>query len=210
MHGFDRSLRKLGLDHVDLYLLHQPAPEEFDRTLGAWRALSEITKDGRARAVGVANFNEEQLKRAMDETGLVPAVNQIELHPFFTQKDLDAFHAKHGILTQAWSPIGGVNRYFTENPKPEDDPLTHPVITGIAAAHGKSAAQIMLRWHIALGHSAIPKSVRPERIRENFDVFDIELSPEEIAAIDALDTGKRGGPDPASISTRTVDRKIPD
>jgi 2,5-diketo-D-gluconate reductase A len=210
MHGFERSLRKLGLDHIDLYLLHQPAPEEFDRTLGAWKALSEILKDGRARAVGVSNFNEDLLKRAIDETGLVPAVNQVELHPFFTQKSLTAFHAEHGIVTQAWSPIGGVNRYFIEDPKPEDDPLTHPVTTGIAEAHGKSPAQVMLRWHLALGHAVIPKSVKPERIRQNFDVFDFELSAEEIAAIDALDTGKRGGPDPASISTKTYDFKIPD
>lgn len=210
MHGFERSLRKLGMDHVDLYLLHQPAPDEFERTLGAWKALCDIMKSGRARAVGVSNFNEDELKRVIDATGVVPAVNQVELHPLFTQKKLAKFHQEHGILTQAWSPIGGVNRYFTEDPKPEDDPLTHPTIMQIAERHGKSSAQVILRWHIELGHSVIPKSVRTERIRENFDIFDFELSPEEIAAIDALDTGRRGGPDPRSLSTKTVSLSIQD
>lgn len=210
MHGFERSLRKLGLEHIDLFLLHQPAPDEFERTLGAWRALSEIAQDGRARAVGVSNFNEEQLSRVIDETGLVPAVNQIELHPFFTQSALTQFHAKHGILTQAWSPIGGVNRYFTDDPKPEADPLSHPVITEIALRYGKTAAQVILRWHVALGHSVIPKSVRPARIRENFEIFDFDLTEAEITTISAIDTGKRGGPDPASISTKTYSFAIPD
>lgn len=210
LHGFERSLRKLGMDHVDLYLLHQPAPDEFERTLGAWKGLCEIVKSGRARAVGVSNFNEEELKRAIDETGVTPAVNQVELHPFFTQKKLSAFHREHGILTQAWSPIGGVNRYFTEDPKPEDDPLTHPTITQIAQRYGKSPAQVILRWHIELGHSVIPKSVHTARIRENVDIFDFALSAEEIAFIDGLDTGRRGGPDPKSLSTKTVSFTIPD
>lgn len=210
MYGFERSLRKLGMDQVDLYLLHQPAPDEFERTLGAWKALCEIVKSGRARAVGVSNFNEEELKRAMDETGVVPAVNQVELHPFFTQKKLRKFHQEQGILTQAWSPIGGVNRYFTEDPKPEDDPLTHPVIQQIADNHGKSPAQVILRWHLELGHSVIPKSVRKERIRENIDVFDFSLSANDIAFIDSLDTGQRGGPDPKSLSTKSVNFSIPD
>ena len=210
MHGFERSLRKLDMEHIDLYLLHQPAPTEFERTLGAWKALCEIVKSGRARAVGVSNFNEEELKRIIDETGVVPAVNQVELHPFFTQKKLSQFHLGQGILTQAWSPIGGVNRYFTEDPKPEDDPLTHPTIIRIADQHGKSPAQVILRWHIELGHSVIPKSVHTERIRENFDIFDFSLSTEEVALIDALNTGRRGGPDPKSLSTKTVSFSIPE
>ena len=210
MHGFERSLRKLDMEHIDLYLLHQPAPTEFERTLGAWKALCEIVKSGRARAVGVSNFNEEELKRIIDETGVVPAVNQVELHPFFTQKKLSQFHQEQGILTQAWSPIGGVNRYFTEDPKPEDDPLTHPTIIRIAEGHGKSSAQVILRWHIEWGHSVIPKSVHTERIRENFDIFDFSLSTEEVALIDALDTGRRGGPDPKSLSTKTVNFSIPE
>lgn len=210
MHGFERSLRKLGMDHVDLYLLHQPAPDEFERTLGAWKALCEIVKSGRARAVGVSNFNEEELKRAIDETGVVPAVNQVELHPLFTQQQLSAFHREHGILTQAWSPIGGVNRYFTEAPKPEDDPLTHPTIMQTAERYGKSPAQVILRWHIELGHSVIPKSVHTERIRENFDIFDFALSTEDVSRIEELDTGRRGGPDPKSLSTKTVNFSIPD
>ncbi len=207
--GFDRSLRKLGMEHVDLYLLHQPAPDEFDRTLGAWKALCEIARSGRARAVGVSNFNEDQLKAAMDLTGIVPAVNQVELHPFFTQGPLTAFHDAHGIATQAWSPIGGVNRYWGD-PTPSDDPLTHPDITAIAKAHGKTTAQVILRWHLEMGHAVIPKSVTPSRIRENAALFDFALNEQEVALISQLDTGKRGGPDPKAISTKTYDFQIPD
>lgn len=210
MHGFERSLRKLGMDYVDLYLLHQPATEEFERTLGAYKALTEIAASGRARAIGVSNFSIDQIKAIIDATGVVPATNQVELHPFFTNAPLAAFHREHGILTQAWSPIGGVNRYFTEDPKPEDDPLTHPTIVEIAQAHGKTAAQVILRWQVELGHSAIPKSVKPHRIAENIDVFDFSLTAKEVALISALDTGKRGGPDPDTISTKTYSFAIPD
>ncbi|WP_316862015.1 aldo/keto reductase [uncultured Cohaesibacter sp.] len=196
MHGFERSMKKLGFDQLDLYLLHQPSPAEFDRTVGAYKAAEKLMADGRIRAIGVSNFSPAHIERLMEETDIVPAVNQVELHPFFTQKALIDFHKKHNILTQAWSPIGGVQRYWREDAKPEDDPLTHPAIAALAKKYGKSPAQIILRWHLVLGISIIPKSVNPIRILENFDIFDFALTAEDIASIDALDTGKRGGPDP--------------
>ncbi|MBJ3783493.1 aldo/keto reductase [Devosia sediminis] len=208
--GVERSLRKLGLDHVDLYLLHQPTPDEFERTLGAWKALTELAKGGQLRAIGVSNFNEAQLQKVMDETGVVPAVNQIELHPFYQRKGLTEFHRQHGIVTQAWSPIGGVARYYTDKPNPEHDPLTHPVVVAIADRHHKTAAQVILRWHLQLSHQVIPKSVKAARIAENFDVFDFTLAVDEMAQIDALDQDRRGGPDPQSISTKTYPFVIPD
>ncbi|WP_319410884.1 aldo/keto reductase [uncultured Cohaesibacter sp.] len=196
MHGFERSMRKLGFDHVDLYLLHQPAPAEFDRTVGAYKAAEKLLSEGRIRAIGISNFSPAHIERLMAETDIVPAVNQVELHPFFTQKPLIDFHKKHDIVTQAWSPIGGVQRYWREDAKPEEDPLTHPVIAALAEKYSKTPAQIILRWQLDLGISIIPKSTQNARIIENFDIFDFTLTADEIAAIDALDTGKRGGPDP--------------
>jgi len=210
LHAFDRSTRKLGFETVDLYLLHQPMPAAFDRTILAWRAAERLLAWGRVRAIGVSNFNPGHLERLLAEAEIVPAVNQVELHPFFTQKSLIEAHRRLGIATQAWSPIGGVNRYYTDDPRPEDDPLTHPVIRDLAARHGKTAAQIVLRWQIDLGHSVIPKSVREARIIENLDVFDFTLTREEIALIDALDTGKRGGPEPESIDTTSYPFRIED
>ncbi|WP_319566928.1 aldo/keto reductase [Cohaesibacter marisflavi] len=196
MHGFERSMKKLGFDQLDLYLLHQPAPAEFDRTVGAYKAAEKLMADGRIRAIGVSNFSPAHIERLMAETDIVPAANQVELHPFFTQKALIDFHKKHNILTQAWSPIGGVQRYWREDAKPEEDPLTHPAIAALAKKYSKSPAQIILRWHLELGISIIPKSVKTARIIENFDIFDFALTADEVASIDALDTGKRGGPDP--------------
>ncbi|WP_319529560.1 aldo/keto reductase [uncultured Cohaesibacter sp.] len=196
VHGFERSMKKLGFDQLDLYLLHQPAPAEFERTVGAYKAAEKLMTDGRIRAIGVSNFSPAHIERLMAETDIVPAVNQVELHPFFTQKALIDFHKKHNIFTQAWSPIGGVHRYWREDAKPEEDPLTHPAIAALAQKYGKSPAQIILRWHLELGISIIPKSVKMARIIENFDIFDFTLTAEEVASIDALDTGKRGGPDP--------------
>ncbi|MGX1101532.1 aldo/keto reductase [Amorphus sp. MBR-141] len=210
LHAFDRSIRKLGFDTVDLYLLHQPMPDEFDRTIDAWKAAERLLAEGRVKAIGVSNFSPDHLRRLMAETVVPPTVNQVELHPFFTQKELIAEHKRLGIATQAWSPIGGVQRYWGEDKTPEQDPLTHPVIATLANKHGKTPAQIMLRWQIDLGHSVIPKSVHENRIAENFDVFDFSLSPDEIASIDALDTGKRGGPDPEAINTTSYPFKIED
>jgi diketogulonate reductase-like aldo/keto reductase len=210
LHGFERSTRKLGFDTLDLYLLHQPMPTEFDRTVAAWRAAERLLSEGRIRAIGVCNFSPAHLDRLMAETDVTPAVNQVEAHPFFTQKDLIAAHQRLGVATQAWSPIGGVQRYWGDDKKPEDDPLTHPVVTALAEKHAKTPAQIVLRWHIDLGVSVIPKSVHAKRIVENLDVFDFRLTADEIASIDTLDTGNRGGPDPEAINTRTITRKIED
>lgn len=197
--GFERSAAKLGVEVIDPYILHQPGVAAFDKTIGAWKRLEELQAAGRIRSIGISNFLPAHIDRLMASAHVVPAVNQIELHPFFTQRATRAKHAELGILTQAWSPLGGVNRYFTDTPRPEDDPLTHPVLTGIAAAHGRTVGQVMLRWQVQLGHSVIPKSVRPARIAENFNLFDFALTPEEMAAIEALDTGRRGGPDPDTL-----------
>jgi len=210
LYGFERSMRKLGLDKLDLHLLHQPMPAEWDRTVAAWMAAGKLLAEGRVRAIGVSNFSSELLTDLIDRTGVVPHVNQVELHPFFTQVELRKTHARLGIATQAWSPIGGVMRYFTDNPEAAASPLSHPVVTGIAARYGKTPAQIILRWHLQHGLCAIPKSVRPERIAENFDVFGFALADADMAAIDALDTGTRSGPDPAAINTTTYIKKIED
>jgi diketogulonate reductase-like aldo/keto reductase len=206
LHAFDKSAGKLGVDRLDLLILHQPLPSRFDATLDAYRALEKLMADGKVRAVGVSNFMPEHLERLLDETSVVPAVNQIELHPYFQQRALQRVHAEHGILTQAWSPIGGITSYGGGERSAFDD----PTLREIARQHGKSAAQVMLRWHLQEGRSAIPKSTRPARIAENFDVFDFELSGEQVAAIDALDTGVRGGPDPDSITLEAYGREIPE
>jgi diketogulonate reductase-like aldo/keto reductase len=206
LHAFEKSVGKLGVDRLDLLLLHQPLPSRFDLTLDAYRALEKLLADRRLRAIGVSNFMPEHLKRLLAETSVVPAVNQIEVHPYFQQTALRRLHAEHGILTQAWSPIGGITSYRGGEKRTFDD----PTLLEIARRHGKSAAQVMLRWHLQEGRSAIPKSTKPTRIAENFDVFDFELSREEIAAIDALDTGVRGGPDPDSITLEMFGKEIPE
>jgi diketogulonate reductase-like aldo/keto reductase len=206
LHAFDKSAGKLGVERLDLLLLHQALPSAFDRTLGAYRALETLLADGRVRAIGVSNFMPEHLDRLLAEATVVPAVNQIELHPYFQQKALQRLHAEHGILTQAWSPIGGITSYRGGARSTFDD----PTLKEIADRHGKTPAQVMLRWHLDEGRSAIPKSVRPERIAENFAVLDFTLAPGDIAAIDALDTGLRGGPEPDSITLETYGRAIPE
>jgi diketogulonate reductase-like aldo/keto reductase len=206
LHAFDKSAAKLGVNRLDLLLLHQPLSSRFDLTLDAYRALETLLADGRVRAIGVSNFMPDHLRRLLAETTVVPAVNQIEVHPYFQQRTLQQLHAEHGILTQAWSPIGGITSYYGGSRTTFDD----PVLKQIASAHGKSPAQVMLRWHLQQGRSAIPKSVKPTRIAENFDVFDFELSRDQLAAIDALDTGLRGGPDPDSITLETYGREIPE
>jgi len=206
LHAFDKSARKLGVEQLALLLLHQPLTTAFDRTLDAYRALETLLADGRVRAIGVSNFMPEQLERLLAETSVVPAVNQIEVHPYFQQTALQRLHAAHGIVTQAWSPIGGITSYGGAERSAFDD----PTLLEIGRRHGRSATQVMLRWHLQAGRSAIPKSVRPARIAENFDVFDFELSGEQMAAIDALDTGVRGGPEPDSITLAAYGRPIPE
>jgi diketogulonate reductase-like aldo/keto reductase len=203
LRGFDTSLADLGLDHVDLYLLHWPAPASFDETVASYRATERLLADGRARAIGVCNHTAEHLRRLVDRTGVVPAVNQVELHPYFTQREVREAGAGLGVVTQSWSPLGGVNLYWEGGRSAAKNPLDHPTVHTIAARHGRTPAQVVLRWHLDSGLATIPKSVRPHRIAENFDVFGFALSADEVAAIDAIDTGVRGGPDPDAVDLRT-------
>ncbi|MBH5338256.1 aldo/keto reductase [Streptomyces pactum] len=181
--AFDASVRQLRLDYVDLYLIHWPVPAR-DRYLDTWRALERLLAEERVRAIGVSNFRPAHLRRVIEESGTVPAVNQIELHPRLQQSELRAVHAEHGIATEAWSPLaqGGV--------------LTAPAVTRLAERYGRTPAQIVLRWHLQLGNIVIPKSVTPERIRENIDILGFTLGEQDLAEIAALDDGTRIGPDP--------------
>jgi diketogulonate reductase-like aldo/keto reductase len=207
LHGFDKSARKLGVDQIDLLILHQALPSRFERTLEAYRALETLLGDGKVRAIGVSNFMVDHLATLLDKTTVVPAVNQIEVHPYFAQRDVQTLDAEHHILTQAWSPIGGITFYRDGQ---HTSTLQDPVIGGIAQAHDKTPAQVMLRWHLQQGRSVIPKSTKPQRIAENLDVFDFDLTTEELAAIDALDTGQRGGPEPEVITLEDFGRPIPE
>jgi len=197
LHGFEKSAGKLGVEQIDLLILHQALPSAFDRTLEAYRALETLLTDGKVRAIGVSNFMVDHLTALLDRARVVPAVNQLEQHPYFSQADVQAFGERHGILAQAWSPIGGITFYRDSG---HTSALEDPVIGRIAQSYGKSPAQVMLRWGIQHGRSVIPKSTKPERIAENIDVFDFELTADEMAAIDALDTGQRGGPEPDDIT----------
>ena len=182
-------------------------PSAFDRTLDAYRALETLLADGKVRAIGVSNFMVEHLTTLLDRATVVPAVNQIELHPYFAQRDVQDFGAEHGILTQAWSPIGGITFYRDGR---HGSTLDDPVIGDIARALGKTPAQVMLRWGLQHGRSVIPKSTKPNRIAENINVFDFELSADEMAAIDGLDTGRRGGPEPEDITLEAFGSDIPE
>jgi 2,5-diketo-D-gluconate reductase A len=190
-HGFDAALqafeasrRRLGVDYLDLYLIHWPLPAR-DKYVETWRALVRLREDGLARSIGVSNFQPAHLDRIIDATGVVPAVNQVELHPYLAQPRLRAQHADLGIATEAWSPLakGG-------------ELLSDQTVTGLAEKYGRTPAQIVLRWHVQLGNVVIPKSVTPERIRANLDVFGFELDPDDMAEIEALDRAQRTGPDP--------------
>jgi diketogulonate reductase-like aldo/keto reductase len=207
LHGFEKSARKLGVDQIDLLILHQALPSEFEKTLEAYRALETLLADGKVRAIGVSNFMVGHLTKLLDRATVVPAVNQIEVHPYFAQRKVQDFGAEHGILTQAWSPIGGITFYRDGS---HGSTLADPVIGDIATTHGKTPAQVMLRWGLQHGRSVIPKSTKPNRIAENFNVFDFELSADEITAIDGLDTGRRGGPEPDAITLETFGREIPE
>jgi 2,5-diketo-D-gluconate reductase A len=177
------SLERLEMQHVDLYLIHWPVPAH-DKYVDTWQAFIELQKEGLARSIGVSNFQPAHLERIIEETGVTPAVNQIELHPRFQQQGLRRDHAELGIATEAWSPLA------------QGLVLSDPVIDEIAQAHGKTPAQVVIRWHLEIGNIVIPKSVTPERIDENFDVFDFQISRSELDAIDRLDAGERTGPDP--------------
>jgi diketogulonate reductase-like aldo/keto reductase len=181
--GFHESLAALALDHVDLYLIHWPLPR-LDAYVASWRAMIELRDQGLIRSIGVSNFTEAHLTRLIDETGVVPAVNQVELHPYFPQAALREFHAAHGIVTESWSPLG------------RGDLLKEPAIAGIAEAHGVSPGQVVLRWHTQLGAVPIPASSNPSRRRENIDVFGFELTADEVAAISGLERGRIWDQDP--------------
>lgn len=185
--AFETSIGLLGLDYVDLYLIHWPTPAK-DTFVDTWRAFEKLYADERVRAIGVSNFRAEDLQRLLDAGLSVPVINQIELHPQLVQDELRTFHAKHGIATEAWSPLAQ-GKVFGEQ-----------ALVDIAEAHGKSPAQIVIAWHLALGNVVIPKSVTPSRIAENIDVFDIELSDAEISAITALNADSRIGPDPGEFN----------
>jgi 2,5-diketo-D-gluconate reductase A len=184
---FGKSLGRLGMDYVDLYLIHWPVPSR-DLFVETWRAFERIHGEGRARTIGVSNFRIDDLRRLETETTVRPTINQVELHPQMQQRELRAWHEQHGIATEAWSPLA------------QGAVLDDETIAGIARDHEKTAAQVILRWHLQLGNVVIPKSVTPERIRENFDLFDFELSKQEMDMIGALDRGKRIGPDPATFA----------
>jgi diketogulonate reductase-like aldo/keto reductase len=207
LHAFEKGAGKLGVDQIDLLILHQALPSAFGRTLEAYHALETLLADGKVRAIGVSNFMVEHLTALLDRATVVPAVNQIECHPYFQQRDVQSLNAEHGILTQAWSPIGGITFYRDSG---HASTLDDPVIKDIAAAHERTAAQVMLRWGLQHGRSVIPKSTKPGRIAENSDVFDFELAADEMAAIDGLDTGRRGGPEPDAVTPGTFHRDIPE
>jgi 2,5-diketo-D-gluconate reductase A len=185
--AIDASLGRLGTDYVDLYLIHWPLPSR-DLFVETWRAFERIHGEGRARTIGVSNFRIEDLERLEDETETRPIINQVELHPSFQQRDLRAWHDDHRIATEAWSPLA------------QAQVLDDETIAGIAQAHGKTPAQTILRWHLQLGNIVMPKSVTPQRIRENFDLFDFELSEQEMEAFAGLDRGERIGPDSATFA----------
>jgi len=182
-HALRQSLGRLGLDFVDLYLIHWPVPSQ-DRYVETWKAFIEMQSEGLVRSIGVSNFQPAHLARLIDETGVTPAVNQVELHPRLQQPGLRREHEDRGIVTEAWSPLA------------QGAVLDDPAILEIAEEHGVTAGQVVIRWHLELGNVVIPKSVTPERIEQNFDVFGFHLSPAQMAAIEALDAGDRTGPDP--------------
>ncbi len=188
LRAFDTSLKKLDLDYVDLYLIHWPLPAR-DTYVDTYKALEKLLADGRAKSIGVSNFLPEHLERLIDATSVIPAVNQIELHPQLQQLAAREYHAEQGIATEAWSPLGQGKGL-----------LEVPAVVAIAQKHGRTPAQVVLRWHLQLGNVVIPKSVTPSRIKENIEVFDFSLDTEDIAAISALDEDRRLGPDPTTFN----------
>jgi 2,5-diketo-D-gluconate reductase A len=187
LRAFDGSMRRLGLDYLDLYLIHWPMPSR-NTYMDTWRAFEKLYGEGRIRAIGLSNFNAETVRRVIEEADVAPAVNQIELHPYFQQADMRAINSEHGIRTEAYSPLGH-----------SGDLLNEPTLVSLAQKHGRTPAQVVLRWHLQIGNIVIPKSATPSRIAENFDLFGFELPDEDMAAIRGLDKGMRVGGDPATF-----------
>lgn len=191
LHSFERSFERLGCDYVDIYLIHYPFPEQ-DRYVETWMALTELKADGRARSIEVSNFRIDQLERIIDASGVVPAVNQIGLHPLLQRADLRRFHSWRGIVTEAYSPLR------------RGQALREPAIRELDSRHNQTPAQILLRWHLQLGTVAIPESVTPERLEENFRIFDFELSEEDMRSLDDLDVGQHLDRDPSTYAEQDV------
>ena len=189
--AFDGTLKALGIDQIDLFIIHWPLPAQ-DLYVEAWLALEEIYRDGRARAIGLSNFTARHIGRLLAETEVVPALNQIELHPYLSQAEMRAFDTQHQIITEAWSPIGGQRGAV----------LSDRSLAALGEKYGKSPAQVVLRWHIELGNVVIPKSTHAERMAENFDIFDFELAPDDVAMISGLDRNGRVGPNPETFDPR--------
>jgi 2,5-diketo-D-gluconate reductase A len=185
--AFDASIARLGVDYLDLYLIHWPMPAK-NMFVESFKAFAQLRDQGRVRSIGVSNFEPDHLRLLVDATGIVPVVNQVELHPLLQQQELREVHAQLGIATEAWSPLG------------QGSLLSNPTVTAVAEAHGKTAAQALIRWHLQLGNIVIPKSVTPERIVSNFDVFDFELTERDMASISSLADGTRLGPDPRTFN----------
>jgi 2,5-diketo-D-gluconate reductase A len=185
--AFEASIELLGIDYLDLYLVHWPMPKR-NKFVDTFKAFAHLRDQGRIRSIGVSNFEPEHLRILVDGTGIVPAVNQVELHPLLQQQELREVHAQLGIATEAWSPLG------------QGSLLSNPAVTAVAETYGQTPAQVLIRWHIQLGNIVIPKSVTPERIVSNFDVFDFELSEQDMASISSLGDGTRLGPDPRSFN----------
>lgn len=190
--AFDASMERLGLEVLDLYLIHWPVPSA-SAYVDAWRGLLELRASGRVRSVGVCNFHVPHLERLLEETGVLPSINQVELHPYLQQRELQAYHAAHGIVTEAWSPLASGQQV-----------LEDPVIGDIASRHGVTPAQAIIRWHLQLGNVVIPKSVTPSRIAENFDVFGFELDADDLDAFATLERGMRTGPNPDEFAAGAV------
>lgn len=210
IHAFNRSMKNLDLEYLDLYLLHWPVSKNFERTIESYRAIESLYEDGKIKAIGVCNFSSIDLENLIKETSIVPAINQIEIHPYFTQKELLETNKEYGIISQAWSPLGGVNRYWQKENEKIYDPFKDSVIIDLAEKYNKTVAQIILRWHFQNGVITIPKSVKEKRINENINIFDFELEDYELLKIDSLNINKRGGPNPEEVTPQMFDFKIED